>query len=70
MTGPLEGIRKIPYEGAVHISTLGNSHGRIDRAADYEMRGGRGCVNRCLCNVIRKINVTKIILLWELRNVS
>lgn len=70
MTGPLEGINKIPWETAVHLSTLGNSHGKMDRAADCEMRGGRACVDRYLCNVIGKINVTKIILLWEPRNVS
>lgn len=32
--------------------------------------GGSGHVNKCLCNVIGKIKVCKIILLWELRNVS
>lgn len=30
MIGPLGGIHEIPREMAVHLSTSGNSHGRID----------------------------------------
>lgn len=59
-------MRKAAFVGKVELKMKIRKIKKMNKI----LWGGSDRVDKCLCNIIVKIKVSKIVFLWELRNVS